>query len=206
MTGATDTFAERYPGLDILSQQGHWDRATRELILGRIQNIPPIRFFSWHEAETLQALVDIIMPQSDRPPERRIPIVPFIDRTVYRGETPGYRHEDMPDARTAWRLGLEGVNQTSRALYEGRPFVELGAEERLALLECLWAGSPPGEAWQRLPVRRFCIGILTGVIVDVYYAHPTAWNEIGYGGPAYPRGYYALGNGAREHWEVDERR
>ena len=29
-------------------------------------------------------------------------------------------------------------------------------------------------------------------------------NEIGFGGPAYPRGYMRLENGAREPWEVDE--
>ena len=26
-----------------------------------------------------------------------------------------------------------------------------------------------------------------------FYAHPWAWNEIGFGGPAYPRGYKILG-------------
>ncbi len=35
-----------------------------------------------------------------------------------------------------------------------------------------------------------------------FYSHPWAWNEIGFGGPSYPRGYGALGNGQREHWEV----
>ena len=31
--------------------------------------------------------------------------------------------------------------------------------------------------------------------------HPWAWNEIGFGGPAYPRGYARLGPGQRESWE-----
>ena len=37
-----------------------------------------------------------------------------------------------------------------------------------------------------------------------YYAHPYAWDEIGFGGPAYPRGYFALNNGAPEPWEPRE--
>jgi hypothetical protein len=38
-----------------------------------------------------------------------------------------------------------------------------------------------------------------------FYAHPWAWTEIGFGGPAYPRGYQALGVDKREHWEVGDR-
>ena len=39
-------------------------------------------------------------------------------------------------------------------------------------------------------------------ITGVYYAHPYAWDEIGFGGPAYPRGYFALNHGAPEPWEA----
>jgi hypothetical protein len=31
------------------------------------------------------------------------------------------------------------------------------------------------------------------MILAAFYAHPWAWNEIGFGGPAYPRGYMRLG-------------
>ena len=40
-----------------------------------------------------------------------------------------------------------------------------------------------------------------------FYGHPHAWNEIGFGGPAYPRGYGAFGSpdlGEKESWETDE--
>ncbi len=30
-------------------------------------------------------------------------------------------------------------------------------------------------------------------VLSEFYSHPWAWNEIGYGGPAYPRGYMRLG-------------
>ena len=35
-----------------------------------------------------------------------------------------------------------------------------------------------------------------------FYSHPWAWNEIGFRGPAYPRGYLNPGVNAREKWEV----
>ena len=40
---------------------------------------------------------------------------------------------------------------------------------------------------------------------SAFYSHPWAFNEIGYGGPAYPRGYKNLGLDRRENWEVAER-
>ena len=42
--------------------------------------------------------------------------------------------------------------------------------------------------------------------LEGYYAHPWAWDEIGFGGPAYPRAYTRLERGEPEPWEVEERR
>ena len=39
-----------------------------------------------------------------------------------------------------------------------------------------------------------------------FYSHPAVWNEIGFGGPAYPRGYKALGIDKREPYEVEDAR
>jgi hypothetical protein len=41
-------------------------------------------------------------------------------------------------------------------------------------------------------------------VVQSYYAHPTAWNEIGWGGPASPRGYVRLQADRRDPWEAAE--
>ena len=32
------------------------------------------------------------------------------------------------------------------------------------------------------------------VVLSCFYSHPWAWNEIGFGGPAYPRGYSRFGS------------
>jgi hypothetical protein len=39
-------------------------------------------------------------------------------------------------------------------------------------------------------------------IVRAYYAHPAAWSEIGFGGPASPRGYVRLAAGRQDPWEA----
>ena len=56
-----------------------------------------------------------------------------------------------------------------------------------------------------MPVHRFW-AMLMEDCVTAYYSHPWAWDEIGFGGPAYPRGYMRLENGLPEPWEKDEQR
>jgi hypothetical protein len=75
------------------------------------------------------------------------------------------------------------------------------------VLKQLHDGKPRGgdEVWQRMPVHRYWL-LLLHDICGVYYAHPWAWDEIGFGGPAYPRGYMRLEGGQPEPWEVRERR
>jgi hypothetical protein len=37
-----------------------------------------------------------------------------------------------------------------------------------------------------------------------FYSHPWAWNEIGFGGPASPRGYVRMAFDRRDPWEAAE--
>src|SRR5579863_6619521 len=192
-----------YPGFDVLSQARHWDEATRRVILDRVQNVPPIRFFRPEEVRLLEAILDRFLPQDDRPPEQRIPIVPWIDHTLFHGIIDGHRFADLPPQEVGWRRFLEGVDEVAR-LQSGRPFVELSGDEQDRVLEAIAEGDPPGQVWERLHAERFWVWQFVPQVVSVYYAHPTAWNEIGYGGPAYPRGYVALNHGYPEPWEVRE--
>ena len=46
--------------------------------------------------------------------------------------------------------------------------------------------------------------VVTGHAVETFWSHPWAWNEMGFPGPAYPRGYLRLGEGQREPYEAFE--
>ena len=50
------------------------------------------------------------------------------------------------------------------------------------------------------PARVFTL--LRRYVCTAYYAHPSAWDEIGFSGPAYPRGYKNPGIDSREPYEV----
>ena len=194
---------QRYPGADILAQRGHWDDATRQVVLDRVHNVPHYAFFGAAQRVTLEALCARVVPQSHRPAGRFVPIAPWIDQRCARGAHEGFRFEDMPSDAVAWTWGLEGLDQTARASRETR-FAELDASGQDSVLGAIRRGDPPGEVWQRLPARRWWVFIALRQIAAIYYAHPYAWDEIGFGGPAYPRGYFALNFGAPEPWEAHE--
>lgn len=195
-----------YPGYSTLAQQDFWDEATRRTVLQRLQPPPPLRFFGLGEAERLQAVCARILPQDDRPEDRRIAIVPEIDRRLADGIHDGYRYADMPPDGEAHRLGLRAIDQIARHLFL-RGFLALGNRERDEVLLTIHDARPPAaEAiWKRMSVKRYWM-LLVNDVVRVYYAHPWAWDEIGFGGPAYPRGYMRLDRGDAEPWEKPERR
>ena len=132
-----------------------------------------------------------------------MPIAPWIDQRCAHHTVDGFRFDDMPPDEEAWRIGLAGIDQTAHALFDCG-FTELAAEQQDAVLQSIREGHPAGDAWGRLHVHRFWINIALRQIVGIYYSHPYAWDEIGFGGPAYPRGYAALNHGAREPWEAPE--
>ena len=73
--GAPDS-GGRFPGLDVLSQAGHWDRVTAEVILARVEPLPELKFFTPAEGTCATALVDLITAQRDRP---LVPVLQMID-------------------------------------------------------------------------------------------------------------------------------
>lgn len=195
-----------YPGYSTLAQQKFWDAATRRVVLARVHEVPPLRWFTPQEARFWQVVCDRVLPQDDRDAEHRIPIVPAIDERLYLNKHDGYRYEDMPPDREAFRFGREGIERIARAKH-ARGFVELAVEEQEEILRELHDGKPSAgnEIWARMPAHRFWM-LLVQDCAEAYYAHPYAWDEIGYGGPAYPRGYMRLERGEPEPWEVEEQR
>ena len=195
-----------YCGFSTLAQKNFWDEATRNVVTSRTTDVPPVRFFSEKEAELINAVIARIIPQDDRTPEKHIPILPVVDDRLYKNELPGYRYEDMPPDREAYRLGLSAIAEMAQQRFQ-TSFIDLSVHRQELILKSLHDGTPDPEhpVWKQMPVHRFW-ALLAGDCVTAYYSHPWAWDEIGFGGPAYPRGYMRLENGQPEPWEVDELR
>jgi hypothetical protein len=192
--GITPQLHGRYPDYDVLSQAGHWDEVTRRVVLERVANVPEIRFFTPEEARTLRAFCDVVMAQDAEP---KIPVLELVDQKLFEGKLDGFRFEDLPQDPQTWRLVARQLDATAAARGADGGFA--GAEEELQL-EIVEAFSKGQLEWDGIPVGR-AFSVVTRTILSEFYSHPWAWNEIGFGGPAYPRGYARLGAGQREHWE-----
>ncbi len=197
-----------YPDYDVMAPDkwSHdWDEKTRRVVLDRVLNVPDRVFFTELEFAILEAVCRRLLPQDDRAPEQRVPIAPFVDQRLATGKGNGYRYEDLPWDDEAYRLGLAGIDGTSRALFGGKAFAALTDEEQDTVLGSIEDGDPPGKQWQSLSASRFFKNLLHDVL-NTYYAHPAAWNEIGFSGPASPRGHIRLSLGKRDPWEAGESR
>jgi hypothetical protein len=191
--GITPQMRGRYPDYDLLEQASHWDEATRRVVLDRVERLPPIRFFDEREVVTLGAFCDLVLAQDSEP---RIPVLAMVDEKLFEGRGEGYRHEDMPSDPQTWRevarmLDAAATEQDAEGFAAAERETQLRIVKRFAEGELDWDGCPVAKAW----------GVVMRDILAAFYSHPWAWNEIGFGGPAYPRGYARLGPGQREHWE-----
>jgi hypothetical protein len=194
---------ERYPGYDVMSKRWtlSWNEATRETIDRRLAIPREPRFFTAEEWRTLTAVCARIMPQPpDRPP---VPLPAFVDQKITDGLLDGYRFAQMPPQGEAWRRGLAAFEQESRGKHDER-FDQLTGPEQDELLGRMQKGDLTGPAWGGMPCKLFFEHRVIPDIVHAYYAHPVAWNEIGFSGPASPRGHVRMGLNRRDPWDPVE--
>ena len=194
--GVTPQMHGRYPDYNVLDEVEHWDEATRRVVLGRIESVPEIRFFTREEAAALGAFLDLLLAQ-DREP--KIPVLNMVDAKLFAGELDGFRYADMPDDPETWRRVAAGLD--AAAVQHGSiEFAGAAREIQERVLEAFAKGELHGRVWDELPASRAWKVVTRGAL-SAFYSHPWAWNEIGFGGPAYPRGYARMGVGQRENWE-----
>jgi hypothetical protein len=194
---------ERFPGYDVLAKRHSpsWNEKTRQVIGERLALPREPRFLTAAEFRTLEAIAARIVPQPpDRPP---VPLAALIDAKLYDNANDGYRDHRLPPQREAWRRGLAGVEAEAKTRHN-LCFDQLGAAEQDALLRRLQQGRIAGSDWGDMPPAVFFAKRLLSDLATQYYGQPAAWNEIGFGGPASPRGYVRTGFGRRDPWEAAE--
>lgn len=201
--GTTPQMIGRYPDFDVLATADTWDEATRKVVLARLEPPGPLRFFTAEEEPCLRAFCDTVLAQDEEP---RVPAAESVDSKLADGRLDGYQYADMPDDRDAWRLVLRGLNETAQAKYGESAFASADLETREEIIDQFSRGALQGGAWESLNVER-AWSMCMRMTLSGFYSHPWAWNEIGFGGPAYPRGFMRLGGAtgpaaAREPFET----
>jgi hypothetical protein len=190
---------DRFPGFDVIGQARHWDPATRDLIDERLATGGSLRFFSRTEAATAGALFDQLLDQHEEP---RVPVLELIDARLAKDETDGWRYESMPKDPDAWRRSLAALDADAVAQH-GAVFAELGRGQQADLIQAIQ--DLKDKDWHRMPATQLW-SLWTRYACTAFYSHPLAWQEMGFAGPAYPRGYKNIGVDRRESFEVIDHR
>ncbi len=193
----------RFPGYDVLKKRNtlSWNEPTRRAVDKRVAVHPGPRFFSAPEWAILSAVCARIVPQpKDRPP---VPLPAYVDEKMFENTIDGYRFAKLLPQGEAWKAALDALDAEAldkhRAAYHALP-----APEQDALLTRMQKGDLDGPLWRGMPSDLFFSKRVLHDIVSAYYAHPAAWSEIGWAGPASPRGFVRLDKNMRDPWEAAE--
>jgi hypothetical protein len=195
-TGITPAGRVRFAGFDVTARSSKWDPVTTGVVLRRLGPASTLRFFTVDEEAVARPMLDRLLAQDGEP---RVPVLELIDARLAEDRTDGWRYDDMPHDTQAWKDSLHHLDADALSKHQ-RHFFELLVGSQKRLLEAIrisqrWHAVRGTRVWS-LWMRYACAA---------FYSHPWAWNEIGFGGPAYPRGYANLGLDKREHWEVPDR-
>ncbi|MGN6161587.1 MAG: gluconate 2-dehydrogenase subunit 3 family protein [Marmoricola sp.] len=195
----------RFPGFNVLDQSRHWDQVTAGVVLSRVGRAPDITFFTPAEQALVTSLCHQLLGGDGDDPggdPLHVAVVNLIDQRLSAQQTDGWRYEDMPSDEDAWRLSLVALDQDASSRF-GVDFTSCSWEQQAALVQAVqdlednrWHGMCAEHVWS-LWTRYAC---------TAFYSHPAAWNEIGFPGPAYPRGYKNRGVDVREPFEVRDAR
>ena len=197
--GVTPQGRGRFPGFDVLDEVHRWDDVTAGVVLARLAPTVDLSFFSLAENGCATALADLLLAQDGEP---KVPVVAMIDARLAADETDGWHYDDMPPDPQAWRRTLAALDEDAEEL-AGRPFARLDREQQAALVQRIQDLGSDGKSWHGMNAEHLW-SLWTRYACAAFYSHPWAWNEMGFPGPAYPRGYKNTGVDAREGFEVPD--
>lgn len=194
-----------YAGYDVLAKwdSPSFDAVTRRVLADRLHDLPARKFFSEPELSLLEAIVDLLAPPL--PGLAPAMLARWIDDRVGRNLGEGFRGAGAPPFQQNWRTGLIAIDAEARRLC-GAPFVALALADQEKALRAVQAGETDATLWSGVDPATFFSDTLLKTVAGLAYAHPLAWSDIGFGGPASPRGYVRLGFDSRDPWEAKERR
>jgi len=195
--------SERFPAYDVLAKRRtpSWNETTRRVIDQRLAIPREPRFFAEDEFQTLDAICARIIPQGRaRPP---VPLAAMVDAKLFNRIEDGYRDHRIPPAGVAWKCALHAINEEARRL-KSAPFSALDTVDQDEMLQRCQNGTLTSASWKGMDCALLFMKRLLPDIVSAYYSHPTAWSEIGFGGPASPRGYVRMDFDRRDPWEAAE--
>lgn len=194
-------YQSHYPEFDVLREEEHWDPHTREIVVKRTktEQFHPYRYLNRQEGETLFRLCAFLL-DDDRHPVISY-VVHHFDFSLQAGIGESQRKAGVPKQSDLIRNGLAWFDEVCDERY-GDKFMSINERHQQEIARQLVIGHPSlPTSKSPIPVKDWLDKMLTEAVA-AYYSHPTVWSEIGYAGPAYPRGYVRSEFGLTDPWEA----
>jgi hypothetical protein len=191
----------QYPNFDVMSEKEHWDSHTREIVAERLtsETFRSYEYLSDHEAETLFRICAILL-DDDRSPILSYVVFHF-ESVLQSGIGESQRKSGVPKQSDLIHGGLTWLDQVCEERY-GLKFVALDKPvQELAIRQAVNGDLSRSSTVVPIPVKDWIDKVLAEAVA-AYYSHPSIWSEIGYAGPAYPRGYVRSELGLTDPWEA----
>lgn len=188
-----------YPTYDVWEENREWDAHTRKIVGQRKTPQVACKFLTKQEALLVQAVASVLI--DDHRLEVLTYITQHIDDSLASPIGESQRKVGTPPKKELYRLGLAGIDGESHFLFR-TDFVALKREEQQAVMDAIATNKANQAAvWSQVAPKDFFKKLL-GDVVGAYYSHPLVWSDIGYGGPAYPRGWVRVEKGLVDPWEA----
>lgn len=186
-----------YPTYDVISEKNEWDSVTQEVIQNRTH--PREGNVLTHEMKrSLQAYAKSLFPSHVG--EQTLSISMILDHRLTENRLKSYPKDSLQSKEEIILHGLEHAEDEC-VVYDHKPFFQMSDEERLKKI-LSWKHQLGEESiWTNVTCDLFYT-TLTSELLKIIYSDPSVWSNIGYGGPAYPRGYYAFGPKQFDSWEA----
>lgn len=164
---------------------------TREVLKERLvrKEIRKPSFFDNETFTTLRAVCKRLIPQPDR--ERTVDVAGCLDTILAEGKGNGWRYDELPPDDKAYPTGLYGINETAKIMF-GVAFKLLDAAKQDQVLSLIQNNTARGKTWESMPAHLFFEELLAA-LVELYYSHPYAKEQIGEVAMADAKGWQKIG-------------
>ena len=191
-----------YPKGDILRLIGsdRMTEATKAALRARLATVsagPATPVLNASQLVALSAIAARLIPQTQR--TSAIDLVDAFHRRLADDTGLGWRYADLPPTTQLHQRGLSATDASAVAIF-GKAFVALPPARQDELLQVIQGGRTDEAAWQGVNPALWFTELLA-TLVDIFYSHPLAQDEIGYAGMADAQGWSEVGLDAREAHE-----
>ncbi len=188
-----------YPSFNVMNEKDAWDDHTQSILDERLATSPYYQFLNEREVSMLCIICGILT--HDFSDEVLQYVMSHIDQTLYSSPGESQRKIGVPEGKRLVREGLQSLEKSAESNY-ATAFVLLNREDQEQLLRAVSESNvQPDTDWAGVPQIPF-FDKLMSLTIESYCSHPKIWSEIGYAGPAYPRGYVRTQSGQLDPWEA----